>query len=741
MKKPQKYTLQLLSCLCIFAIAFAPYERPAALAQQSIYQDSLAASWSNWTWIPSGNYSLSATAPVYSGSRSIHVAYSAGWQGLYLAHPGISTNGYTALRFYLHGGSSGGQKISLYVKDTNDNAGPLVSLPAPQANRWSEVRIPLTSLNASGTTIKGLVWQDSSGGAQPSFYIDEIALVDNSNTNSPQASDGYLHPRAAQANGTTQVVVRVKVSDPQGLGDIAAVTVDGSAVGRGTINLQDHGFTNDGVSGDGIYGAVFTIASGTEPREVSLVATVTDRAGNQASLPLGVLTVLGSPGGSIPTGLPGLLGWGSNAWISDPPGGPSDQWQVKSGVPWSYLYQYITNGWENWGPTFVQRFVNHAWNNNYIPIVTVYILYDLPPACGEGGGCYTTKLQYASAVSSYLASLERAALQAKGSKPVIFNLEPDFYGFMQQHAIQNNQPDDPTKIPVALNKSGYPNTLAGFGRYMVDLIHTTAPNALVAPMASTWAANGDPQNVSAQQAIQMAQRTANFINAMGGAQADLLIVEWSDRDAGSGQRPWWDDKDQNLPRPTRALLWENALSRAAGKRLLLWQVPAGNMNMNNTPQRYRDNRAAYAFSHPRDLFETGIIGLVFGAGDGNQTQLWTDGGFIAAQGKIAYDKPAAPVGLGLASKGPGIMIVRWNENKEPDIMGYRVIYRPTGVGTATTIEAGRRNSVEIPMNQPGSWTAQVIAYDAMGNQSAASAPVTFTRIGNPQLMYLPVLTQ
>ena len=35
----------------------------------------------------------------------------------------------------------------------------------------------------------------------------------------------------------------------------------------------------------------------------------------------------------------------------------------------------------------------------------------------------------------------------------------------------------------------------------------------------------------------MGQRTAAFIDAMGGAQADLLVVEWSDRDAGSGLAP------------------------------------------------------------------------------------------------------------------------------------------------------------------------------------------------------------
>jgi hypothetical protein len=174
------------------------------------------------------------------------------------------------------------------------------------------------------------------------------------------------------------------------------------------------------------------------------------------------------------------------------------------------------------------------------------MLLGVPPSCGEGGACYAQKLQNASTVSAYLASLERAVLESAGSETVIFNLEPDFYGYMQQLSNADNrppgvQPDTPSSIPVALNKTGYANNLAGFGRYVVDMIHTTAPNALLAPMASTWATNSDPQWVTASQAMQMANRTAAFIDAMGGAQADLLVVEWSDWDAGSVLRPWWDD--------------------------------------------------------------------------------------------------------------------------------------------------------------------------------------------------------
>ena len=345
--------------------------------------------------------------------------------------------------------------------------------------------------------------------------------------------------------------MRARVSDPQGAGDISAVNLDASSLDLGLVAMKDDGRSNDGAAGDGLYGTAFPLPAGTPTGEYKLLLSSVDLVGHASALPMGALNVLAPPGGVIPDALPGHIGWGSNAWSET----AGQDWQVESGVPWDYVYQYITYGWESWGTNFTYRFVRQAWSKGYIPMVTVYLMLGTPPDCGEGGTCYASKLKNAATVQAYLDSLQRAAQEAQGNKAVIFNLEPDFYGFMQQLSNSNDpppgvQPDDPSSYPVALNKSGYANTLAGFGRYMVDLVHATAPNALVAPMASMWATNGDPQTVTSQQAAQMAQRTAAFIDAMGGAQSDLLVVEWSNRDAGSGLRPWWDDTDRESPRPS-----------------------------------------------------------------------------------------------------------------------------------------------------------------------------------------------
>lgn len=736
-----------LSIILIIALAaLAPLAGGrASAAPQAIYADGLAASWVDYSW---ATVNLQAGAPVHAGAHSIAVTYGA-WQGLFLHHPGVSTAGFSKLRFFIHGGGAGGQQLNLYAvraSDGQNEHGPSVAITPPGANSWSQAEVALTSLGAANTTITGLVWQDATGGSQPVLYIDDIALVSDESPDGPLLSNAGLRPRALPADGSTATVARVQVSDPQGAADIAGVTLDASALGRGVVALRDDGRSNDGAAGDGVYGAALSVAPGTPRGEAALLITARDQAGHSASLTLGAFEVLGPPGGSIPAGLPQRLGWGTNEWSET----PGQDWQVSSGVPWDYVYQYITYEWYSdpghWGGNFVGRFVQQAWAKGYVPVISAYLMLGTPPTCGESPSCYAQKLQNAGAVSSYLAALQMAAGEAKGSKPVIFQIDPDFYGFMQQYKYSSGQPnpDDPSSYPVALNVAGYPNNLAGFGKRVVDLVHQTAPNALVGLQASKWATNADPNNVTAAETPQLAQRTAAFLAAMGGDQADLLFVEWSDRDAGCTSLPecqppraWWDVTNRNLPRPTRAVLWENALSAASGKRLILWQVPAGNMGLNNTCDHFQDNRAAYLFQHPRDAFDSGVIAVLFGGGAGCSTNASTDGGQIAAQGKLAYDPPAAPTGLSAVSAGGATVLLRWDESGAPDLWGYRLRYQQGG-GQPLTIDLSRANRHGLLLPAAGSWSISVAAYDAQGRLGPYSAAVAATTSAGARMQYVPL---
>lgn len=738
--------LAILTLLSIFGLILPASGQAALRAERAIYTDELASGWADWSW---ATVDLQASAPVHSGSHSIAVEFGA-WEGLYLHHSGVSTTGYSHLRFYIHGGSSGGQVMNVFAHrlvNGSEEAGPVLPIPAPLAGQWSEVRLALADLQADDRTLTALTWQGALNNNQPVFYLDDIALVSDEDPDAPQLSLGWVAPRAIPADSATLSVAQVQVSDPQGLSDVRSVSLEGGPGGQ--VALHDDGRSNDAEAGDGLYGGTFAAPVGSSPGEYSLVARAVDAAGHEAVLYLGALLVLRSAGGLAPSALPQRIGWGSNSWDETLIG----DWQVQSGVPWDYVYQYITYEWylDGWGGNFVGRFVQQAWDKGFIPVVTVYNMLGLPPTCGEGGECYAQKLQNAGAVQDYLAAMALAAQQAAAGVAghaahgaVIFNLEPDFYGYMQQLSNSSSAPpgvvaDDPASYPVALNIGGYPNTLAGFGRRMVDVVHANAPNALVGPMASMWATNGDPNSVTAEQAMQMGQRTAAFIDAMGGAQSDLLFVEWSDRDAGSGLRPWWDDTDGELPRPTRAILWENALSAASGMRLLLWQVPVGNMSLDNTCDHYQDNRAAYAFAHPRDLFDAGVMGVLFGGGATCMTSVETDGGFVAAQGEIAYSLPAAPQGLKAAPSGGLSVALSWQASVEPDLWGYRLNAQPQAGGPGFTRDASRRNALQLLLPQAGDWEFTVQAYDAMGQLSPASAPATVSVSGETWRLFLPAV--
>jgi hypothetical protein len=728
----------LLALLCPFLLRTKVGQ---AAASQTVYDDSLVQGWENWSW---ASVDLEATAPVHTGTASIAVTFDA-WEGLYLHNASVNTLGLTDLRFYVHGGSSGGQQMNVFLNlDANGNAenGPSISVPSPQPNAWSEVLVPLSELNPTNEVVTGITWQDVSGGSQPTFYIDDISLQSSEDPNSPQISEYRLYPHSIPADGETTLVVKARISDPQGAGDIASVTLDVEPLGGGQVVLGDDGLSNDGLAGDGVYGAALTLSAGEAPGERRLLISAVDQSGHQSGLSSSIISVLDSARAPIPSGLPQRIGWGSNAWSET----PGEDWQVNSGVPWDYVYQYITYGWESWGGNFVSRFVHQAWDKGFIPVVTVYMILGTPPDCGEGGECYADKLQNATAVQVYLESLKRAAEEAQGSETVIFNMEPDFYGYMQQLSNSGNpppgvQPDDPSSYPVALNHGGYANTLAGFGQYIVDLIHATAPNALVAPMASMWATNADPQSVTAEDAIQMGRSTAAFIDAMGGDRADLLVVEWSDRDAGSGLRPWWDDTDQTVPRPTRAILWENALSQAAQKCLLLWQMPVGNMGLDNTCDHYQDNRAAYVFNHPRDLFDAGVIGVLFGGGAACMTQVDTDDGFVASQGAIAYASPATPMNLSARGVSGYNVPLRWDENSEPDFWKYRILYQEIALGLAYSLDVGRRNAFDLFLPRSGGWEIRLQAVDAMGNVSPPSAPIQVVTSSDAMSVFLPVIVR
>lgn len=746
--KKLRYIFILTICFSLMFSWAAFLPKGSALAEENeiadfsknVYTDQLASGWRDFSW---GTVDLGNTDPVHSGAKSIEVSL-AGFTGLYLYYPGYFPNGYNYIKFFVHGGTSGGQQLDVYLKfDDNGNyvEGPRLRIPTPQANQWVEVLISLSELGVSDLSITGFVIQDPTGSLQPTFYVDDIAFISDTDASAPTISGGTVTPRATKADGLTKVSVTAQISDPQGLGNISKVFVDGSPFGLGEVSMLDNGLYFDGSAGDGNYGAVFTIPTGTPTGEYVIAVNARNATNNQTVVQAGALAVISQPGGSIPSGLPTRLGWGTNAWA----GTAGYDWHTASGVPWNYNYTDITYDWYtgSYPPNFINDFVTQAWNRGEVPVIVVYMMLGLA-SCGETGECYATTLQDQAKVTTYIDALEKAVQEANGTMPVIFNIEPDFIGFMQQYTNSPSrpagvQPDDPKSVPVALNRQGYGDNLAGFGQYIVNLVQVTSDNALAAPMVSWWGTGDDPFETIPERVITNAQRTASFTSQMGGDQADLLVVDWGDRDAGSGEAEFWDVTNNDLPRATRANLWNSVLSAVTGKRLLLWQVPAGNMSLDNTPEHYQDNRSEYVFSHPRDLFDSGVVGVMFGGGTDEMTQVWTDGDYIRSQGTVAYANPTVPAGLSVAQTIGSAVTLRWDPNTEPDMWGYILEYSPAGGGTPVEVNVGRANSMRLLIPKAGDYTARVRAYDAMNKQSDFSDSVNFKTTQDVSFSYLPLV--
>ena len=139
-----------------------------------IYTDALASGWENWSW--STFVQFANASPVHTGTASLAVNYTGAWAGLYLhASSAITSVSNVTLRFWVHGGSSGGQGVRVVIYDADGDQFGSYAV-TPQGGQWTQVDIAMSEMDGVAS-ISGLVWQDTTGGAQPAFYLDDIQLV------------------------------------------------------------------------------------------------------------------------------------------------------------------------------------------------------------------------------------------------------------------------------------------------------------------------------------------------------------------------------------------------------------------------------------------------------------------------------------------------------------------------------------------------------------------------------------
>jgi hypothetical protein len=221
---------------------------------------------------------------------------------------------------------------------------------------------------------------------------------------------------------------------------------------------------------------------------------------------------------------------------------------------------------------------------------------------------------------------------AEWGKPALVNVEPDFWGFAASQAPGR----DLTKMAAAVSGqpecSTLPNTVAGLGQCFVQMGRKVAPKALLGFPPAFW--NGTPAEIAAQ------------MRTVGANQADFIVAQTSDRDAGcreaasrpaecqNGSAPfYWDASNQTSPNfhDSQKLYSDYRAALGNGLPILWWQTPMGvpSDTPGGTDQHYRDNHVDYMLRNTQEYGDMHTFGIVFSAGGSHQTSIRTDGGQFA----------------------------------------------------------------------------------------------------------------
>jgi hypothetical protein len=218
----------------------------------------------------------------------------------------------------------------------------------------------------------------------------------------------------------------------------------------------------------------------------------------------------------------------------------------------------------------------------------------------------------------------RFFLQKIGTSHDMIDLEPDFWGFARGMGDLNKVPAQVTAAaPNDCANQG--NSVAGLSRCLIAMTRKYAPNAAVGLHLSCW---DWPGNVA---------KCGKDYLALGATGADFLVGEVEDADAGLNATPargahntFWTDQQW-----AAQLAYWKQMTQTVGKPVVAWQIPVGNMRLNNTVNHYQDDKVDWLFSHLDQVASAHVAGLLFSPGQPASTTVESDGGNLFAK-TIAY---------------------------------------------------------------------------------------------------------
>lgn len=148
-----------------------------------IARDGLAPGWNDWSWC---DRDVASRSLVHKGTSAVAVSFRYPWSGLYFhADAPLAGTDYERLEFWVHGGTTGGQRLRLVVNGDDEHAFDMAAL----TRQWTLVSVSLRQLG-SPSAVQDLYWQDVTGSAQPTFYLDDVVLVAGAGTPPPPPEEG-----------------------------------------------------------------------------------------------------------------------------------------------------------------------------------------------------------------------------------------------------------------------------------------------------------------------------------------------------------------------------------------------------------------------------------------------------------------------------------------------------------------------------------------------------------------------
>lgn len=332
----------------------------------------------------------------------------------------------------------------------------------------------------------------------------------------------------------------------------------------------------------------------------------------------------------LPSGWPARLEIG----MGDNPGGAA---AMKATAPFAFRYQYLSAGvntgygWSTWNPggDFARYYIEDSIASGITPVFTYYNLFQSLPGGGSESDANINNLNNTGTMTAYYNDL-KLLFQKAGAFPgqkVVVHVEPDLWGYIQQRGTGDNATTVTAKVSETgiAELTGLPSNASGFARAIVKLRDTYAPNVVLGYHISVWGTGNDIilSNPPDATIDSLAGRAATFYKSLN-ANFDIAFAEFSDRDSGFYQfvygdngAHWFDAGDF-----TRLARFLKGFSTGANKRIVMWQIPLGNMKMraqNNTAGHYQDNRTEWFFdesarTHLTAYRDAGVVAFLFGGG-------------------------------------------------------------------------------------------------------------------------------